>query len=202
MHLTGWHLLLVISSVAGWTSGETSSIQVPEEMRCEDGRSTPSEERVTANSKPEKHQQFSSSHFRDSASDNSLVSLHRVREAFGICCCCCCWEEVDIGTLARCTGLPGCTSLGNVAARRTVRGEVSLPRWPCLSLFAQSSTSSRLSSIQKCSLVVTYGRMDSTRSKRRWISKSRKSWVIRVPWYQQATNHIVNNVAELNVNTW
>lgn len=144
---------------------------------------------MTANSKPEKHQQFSSSRFRDSASDNSSVSLHRVREAFGIFVVVVVVVVVVVerlilalwqGAQLHLRGLPGCTRLGNVAAEGTIHAEVSLPRRPCLSLFAQcqidaqSSNSSRLSSIQKCSLEVTYGRMDSTRSERRWISKSRK----------------------------
>lgn len=172
----------LISWVTGWISGATISIQVPEEMRWEDGRSTRSEERVTANSKPEKHQQLLVP-FRDSASDNSSVSLHRVREAFGIFCCC--WREVDIGTLARsstpqpqkCHLRAVRLRLVNVAAERTVHGEVSLPRRPCSSLFAQcqidaqSSNSSRWSYIQKCSLEMTYGRMESTQSKPCWISK-------------------------------
>lgn len=128
MHLTGWHLLLVISWVAGWISGATISIQDPEEMRWEDGRSTPSEERVTANSKPEKHQQFL-----------VLVSV-TVRVIIRHCPCTMCerhlaffchWREVDIGTLARCSAppegldLPGCTRLGNVAVERIINGDVS-----------------------------------------------------------------------------
>lgn len=101
--------------------------------------------------------------------------LHRVREAFGFFV----EERLILALVARlhlraqaCLGVRGWEK---VAAERTIHGEVSLPRRASLSPFAQcqidaqSSNLSRLSSIQKCSLEVTYGRMDSTQSKRPWI---------------------------------
>lgn len=78
--LTRWHLLLLINRLTGWISGATTSIQVPEDMRWVDGRSTQSEEKVMINSKPEKHRQFLVLIvFCDSASDSS-VSLHCFQE--------------------------------------------------------------------------------------------------------------------------
>lgn len=89
MHLTGWHLLLV-SKLSDWLdfwcnnfhpSSRGDEVKGREEHPVwGDGESR----RVTADSKPEKHQQFVVLVLRDSASDNSSVSLHHVREAFGI----------------------------------------------------------------------------------------------------------------------
>lgn len=89
--------------------------------------------KATADTKPEKKRQTVSSSqcFLDSASDN--MSLHRVREAFGIFNS----EEGDIGTLAKVlhstacrvppegSGLPGCM---RSRPERSTNAELSSPR--------------------------------------------------------------------------
>lgn len=149
-----------------------------------DGRSTQSEERLTANSKPGKHRQF-------------LVLVISVTVRVIICQCPCTTCERHLAffflgvvvekrlilALWRGPGLhshrvpPVGLRVVHVAAERTIPGEASLLRRPRLSPSAQcqiDAQSSDLSYIQKCSLEVTYGRMDSTQSERRWISQSRK----------------------------
>lgn len=141
---------MVGSRAAGWISGATVSIQVPEEMRREDGTSL---RRAAANSKLEKHQQF-----------RALLSV-TVQVTRRHCPRTVCERHLAFHLLwYRLTSarphLPGCTRLGNVAVERTLEGEVSQPQRTSVPEMLRPHMS-RLSSIQKCSLEVIYGRMGS-----------------------------------------
>lgn len=138
MHLTGWHLLLV-SKLSDWLdfwcnnfhpSSRGDEVKGREEHPVwGDGESR----RVTADSKPEKHQQFV-----------VLVSV-TVRVIIRQCPCTMCERHLAFFLLTRnwywhsgkvldSTAAECHLRSVNVAAERTINGEVSLPRGPRLSL--------------------------------------------------------------------
>lgn len=145
MRVIGWHLLVVDKqSPPGWVSG----VNIPTQFsRGEMGREEHSVRGATYEFKAWKTSTPSSRRcFRDSARDIS-VSLHRVREAFGIFFSCF-WREADIGKVLD----PMAAECHLSAAERIFLRDPSLPR--TRSVFVRCQTDVESSNVsrfdQKC----------------------------------------------------